>query len=141
MKITLHILKIYIRRNKMINPDSHFILYAKNHYQRFNHILDMQIIIAHECGFPDIEMVDYSHIVNRLNRIVFPYLKNSEDKFSSFISQCIWISYWDGLNEMERFIQACIHIMSDLTVKWERNPDGQIELDEPDFTILPKRGE
>lgn len=123
----------------MKNQDSHYILYAKNWYQRYNHILDMQILIAHEYEFSDIDMVDYSHIVNRLNRIVYPYLKISEDKFSKFIHECMYISYWPELNSMERFIQACIHIMSNLTVLSESNPDGQIELDEPDYTILPKR--
>ena len=55
------------------------------------------------------------------------------------MADCRYISYWSELNEMERFIQAYIHILSDLTVKSEDNPNGEIELDEPDYSILPKR--
>ena len=54
----------------MKNADSHIILYAKNWYQRFNHVKDMQIILAHRSGISDIEMITNSDIVIVLSKLV-----------------------------------------------------------------------
>lgn len=133
----------------MKNQYSHIILYAKHWYERHNIIQDMAILIGEWSGM-DCDHVDDRNIFSVLTDIVYPHIEN-QSQFKSFISNVIHYK-WDMKNEMnsmERFIQACMDILSELQVyETVRNQTGGfdivkelIELDKPDYKILPKRRE
>jgi hypothetical protein len=119
----------------MKNPNSHILLYAKHWYKRGYIIKDMKILIGERSGIEP-KYIDQKDIFIVLFGIVYPYIKE-EHPLREFLSDIISGFLYIDQTVFERFIKVCLSVLSNIPVK-----EGNkilIELDEPDYTLLPKR--
>ncbi len=119
----------------MKNCDSHIILYAKGWYKRTNCEDDLKIILAHRNGCEK-EHVSRESIIIVLTGIVYPYLTEHYFREISIRTFSKFHQSLYKMNEFEMFLNEMLSILSALQIK---NSDKiLIELDEPDYNILPK---
>jgi len=124
--------------NERKNWDSHIWLYAKYHYKRGNVIEDLNKILADRSGIKA-EHIDIKSIFIVLCEIVYPYL--SEYNFVTFLEDSFrkWVDY-ETTTTLEKVFERLLWILHDVKVKEYVNDKWVIliELDEPDYNILPK---
>ena len=114
------------RRN---NPNRHFYLYAKNHYQIDDVFYDMKVIQGNYCGMPP-QYVSDRDILNRLLSLVYLHVVIDRD---SGLQQFVSFTSKFGANDDLRWkIQTCLSVLMTAEVK-----DIYYELGEPDPGILP----
>lgn len=119
----------------MKNPDSHIILYAKGWYKKTKYEDDLKVILAYRNGC-DKKDVSRESIIIVLTKIVYPYL--TEYYFREIFIRTFSNFYRSlyKINEFEMFLSELLSILCSLKIK--NNDKILIELDEPDYTILPK---
>ena len=123
------------------NWDSHIWLYAKNWYQRTNTIDDLKKILADRSGI-DEQCIGIKDIFSVLCGIVYPYL--TEYKFFTFLEDS-FRNFMDYKLDttLEKVFERLLWILHDVQTKEKRKRKGKwkilVELDEPDYNILPKR--
>jgi hypothetical protein len=135
------------------NVDSHIILYAKYWYKRTDVITDMKVLVGERCA-RDPERVSISNIVSVLTTITYPFM-NTKDNFESFLRDCFRrsenypsskianpiISPLENLKfGVKEIIESMLAILGSILV-YDDNHNEIVKLDEPDYSILPKRPE
>lgn len=127
----------------MKNGDSHIWLYAKHHYKRTDIIKDLKKILAERSG-TDVEYVGIDSIFIVLCQLVFPHL--TEYRFLEFITDSFkdWkrkFGHYNNITSIRKVLERMLSILANVKVK--DKIDGEwitlVELDEPDYSILPKR--
>lgn len=126
----------------MKNPDSHIWLYAKNWYKKSNVIMDMKTILAHRSGCEP-QHIREEDIIIVLTHIVYPYL--NEQKLIELAKRTfIPFNYREmkSVYFFQNYIESLLSILNFVQVKEISTCTGKekilIELDEPDYTLLPK---
>jgi hypothetical protein len=114
------------RRN---NPNRHFYLYAKNHYQIDDVFHDMKVIQGNYCGMPP-QYISDRDILNKLLSLAYLHIVVDEGSgFQQFVSFTLKFA---GQPDIRWKIQACLSVLMTAEVK-----DIYYELGEPDPGILP----
>lgn len=125
----------------MKNYDSHIYLYAKKWYKRTDIIEDLKKLIGHRCGY-DACHVSLEEILVVLGTIAWRHM--DEYQFTELLKgidpQNIWKVGGDNKSTPElRTILKLLSILSSAQVN--EGDKILIELDEPDYSILPKNGD
>jgi hypothetical protein len=112
------------RRN---NPNRHFYLYAKNHYQQDNYLEDLRTIMANYSNIQR-EFVQDRYIVEKLLRLVHLHV-GDQQQFVKFVS-----SFFDVQSDslVHQVVKASLVVLMFAEVK-----DIYYELGEPDPAVLP----
>lgn len=123
----------------MLNPNSHIILYAKGWYRVTNYEEDLKKLLAQRAGIEDWKDISRDSIIIVLTEIIYPYMNQyylREILERTFVKH---FSFDEKYTEFERCLRAILNIIANLQVK-----DTEkiiIQLDEPDYSILPEREE
>ena len=112
------------RRN---NPNRHFYLYAKNHYQQGDYLEDLRTIMASYANIQR-EFVRDGDIIEKLLRLVYLHI-GSQQQFVKFVS-----SFFDVQSNslVHQVVKASLVVLMFTEVK-----DIYYELGEPDPAVLP----
>ena len=126
---------------KMKNADSHIYLYAKGWYKRTDIFEDLRVIYSHRNGVKPSDIRD-DDILLLLSTLTFLHI-NNKNQFYDFIRRCFDLASvgprWSDLKnyiDLKSIIMGLLSILNLTKIK----EDGKvlIELDKPDYTILPK---
>ena len=121
-----------------MNPDTHFYLYAKNHYIHSVLEKDLCKIMSVRCMIPE-DLVDYRGTIDTLLRLTFKHLcesGNPEYFFCEFMKQTVpYDEFWNfSVNKddshADRVARACLSVLAFTKVK-------DLDLGEADSNILP----
>lgn len=131
------------------NINSHIILYAKNHYKRTDIIEDLRILVGHR-NYCDPKFITKSDVFHVILDITLPHIlyhgeQKPENVLREFFIDLYPVNRFKfGSNEDEDYFLALIRkCLSYLRNTKICRSDGSMimELDDPDYTILPKRPE
>lgn len=135
--------------NIPINGDSHIYLYAKGWYKRTNTMNDLRKIYARRNGCDEKDITD-TDILGLLCDLVHPYIAKNEYLLSSAIGNAFSVRgrllrKASNTTTKSKLALQFLSILANLKIK-ELSPDGScykilLPLDEPDYTILPRRVE
>ena len=109
------------------NPNRHFYLYAKNHYQINDHLEDLRTIMANYSNIGR-EFVQDRYIIEKLLRLVHLHLK-SDEHFVRFVTSFFEVP---TVSMTRAVVKASLVVLMFAEVK-----DIYYELGEPDPAILP----
>jgi len=126
---------------KRKNWDSHIWLYAKHWYERTDVVEDLKKILADRSGI-EVGHINIQFIFIVLCEIVYPYL--TENNFVTFLEDSfkntLGLEYKTSTT-LSKLFERMLWILHDVQTKEKRKGKWKIlvELDEPDYNILPKR--
>ena len=109
------------------NPNRHFYLYAKNHYQQGDYLEDLRTIMASYANIQR-EYVRDGDIIEKLLRLVYLHI-GSQQQFVKFVSSFFEIP---AVSMVRAVVKASLIVLMFAEVK-----DIYYELGEPDPAILP----
>lgn len=121
-----------------MNPDTHFYLYAKNHYERSDLKTDLRKIMAKRCMIP-VDLADMYDVIDCLLVLTFKHISESGNPghfFCDFVRRTEPYSLWRNFSVKEeddhvvRVAKACLSVLAWVTVK-------DLDLGDPDSAILP----
>lgn len=128
------------------NYDSHFWLYAKHHYKKSDDTLaDLKKLVSHRCGI-DEKYLGFTDVLSVLIDIAYPFIMKNSQQFKTFLDNLCRFSstnypFWsyDSVKiTPNAMLDSIVSMMSIVQVKDVEKGIVFIELDEPDYSILPK---
>lgn len=118
---------LFYLEDRRDNPNRHFYLYAKNHYQQDDYLEDLRTIMANYSNIQR-ELVQDRYIVEKLLRLVYLHIGHQQ-QFVKFVSSFFEVP----TNSMLRaVVKASLVVLMFTEVK-----DIYYELGEPDPAVLP----
>lgn len=124
----------------MKNADSHIVLYAKWHYKTSDMMDDLKVLVANRCGL-ELNQISDITVFDVIYNIAYPFLTQSS------LRSIILDSFTDnnpgfnvGRNDKLYFGQIVKKLLTIISMIEVLDGDGNTiyELDEPDYSILPK---
>jgi hypothetical protein len=109
------------------NPNRHFYLYAKNHYQQDDMMEDLRAIMASYANIRSGSVRDW-YILEKLLKLAYLHIENDQ-QFVKFVTSSFEVPADSATIAM---IKACLIVLMFAKVK-----DIYYELGEPDPAILP----
>jgi hypothetical protein len=122
------------------NWDSNIWLYAKGHYFVADIVEDLKVIMSDRC-YVQVEHVHPADIVSVLLGIVWPLIKQNDNRFFDFVlgldpDQAWKVAYGDESDPFHRrLIAQCLSVIR--LTRVQEDDKVLVELDDPDPTLLP----
>lgn len=133
-------------KTQALNADSHIFLYAKRWYKRTEVFADLKKIISVRNGC-EAQYISDGDVITLLCELVFPFITDAH-KFQDFVLS--FFRYkgknYSGAKIMITPKEIVISLLSVLELVKVKDSSGNIvrdiiQLDEPDYSILPKQDE